>query len=99
MTDLVIRQGLLLSCEHSVAGWHLSCRGQMAARQQVREEDAMNTRSRFVIFAVTVVAGIAFGAGRASAGSIPFDATGSGVDALAAPTVLAAPPFLLGEVD
>ena len=35
----------------------------------------MNTRSRFVIFAVTVT-GIALGAGRASAGSIPFDAAG-----------------------
>ena len=58
----------------------------------------MNTRSRFVIFAVTV-AGIALGAGRASAGSVPFDATGSGVGALAAPNVLAAAPFLLGEVD
>ena len=58
----------------------------------------MTTRSRFVIFAVAV-AGIALGAGRASAGSVPFDATGSGVGALAAPNVLAAAPFLLGEVD
>ena len=58
----------------------------------------MTTRSRFVIFSVAV-AGIALGAGRASAGSVPFDATGSGVGALAAPNVLAAAPFLLGEVD
>ena len=58
----------------------------------------MNTRSRFVIFAVTVT-GIALGAGRASAGSIPFDAAGPGGGAVAAPNVLVAPPFLLGEID
>jgi hypothetical protein len=58
----------------------------------------MNTRSRFVIFAVTVT-GMALGAGRASAGSIPFDAAGAGGGAVAAPNVLVAPPFLLGEID
>jgi len=58
----------------------------------------MSTDIALVIVAVTA-AGIALGAGRASAGSIPFDAIGSGGGAVAAPNVLVAPRACLGEID
>src|SRR6266850_6361261 len=98
MTDLFIRQPfvLLLTSGGGLAPVLPAPDPRREATSS--QEDAMNRRSRFVIVAVTA-AGIALGAGRASAGSVPFDATGAGVGPLAAPNVLAAPPFLLGEVD
>jgi hypothetical protein len=55
---------------------------------------------RFFRLSALAAVAAAFGAASASAGSSAFDSSGTaGAGAIALPSVLAAPPFLLGEVD